>query len=76
MSYADPFTPQLTLGSGLKLTAVEPVAEVVASADCVLILSNHSTFDYPTIAERAALVVDTRNALRAHRRSRASIVTL
>jgi UDP-N-acetyl-D-glucosamine dehydrogenase len=76
ISYADPFTPQVTLSDGVKLTAVDPVAEVVAGVDCVLILTNHSTFDYPTIAERATLVVDTRNALKVHRQSRASIVTL
>jgi UDP-N-acetyl-D-glucosamine dehydrogenase len=76
ISYADPFSPQVTLSDGVKLTAVDPVAEVVAGVDCVLILTNHSTFDYPTIAERATLVVDTRNALKVHRQSRASIVTL
>ncbi len=75
VSYADPFTPQLVHG-GMKLTAVEPTADAVAAADCVLILTNHSSFDYATIADRAALVVDTRNALKAYRQSRPSIVTL
>ena len=53
-----------------------PTPEAVAAADCVLILTNHSSFDYAAIAERAALVVDTRNALKAHRKGRSSIVTL
>ncbi len=75
VSYADPFTPQLAVG-GLKLSAVEPTREAIAGADCVLILTNHSSFDYATIAERAALVVDTRNALKAHRGVRPSIITL
>jgi UDP-N-acetyl-D-glucosamine dehydrogenase len=75
VSYADPYTPQLTVG-GLKLTAVEPTPEALAAADCVLILTSHSSFDYAAIAERAALVVDTRNALKAHRKGRSSIVTL
>jgi len=75
VSYADPFTPQLVVG-GHKLTAVEPTAEALAAADCVLILTNHSAFDYALIADRAALVVDTRNALKAYRQSRPSIVTL
>jgi UDP-N-acetyl-D-mannosaminuronate dehydrogenase len=42
----------------------------------VLILTNHSTFDYAMIADRASLVVDTRNAMKAHRRARPWIVTL
>ena len=75
VSYADPYTPQLTVG-GLKMTAVEPTPEALSAADCVLILTSHSGFDYAVIAERAALVVDTRNALKAHRKGRSSIVTL
>jgi len=75
VSYADPFTPQLALG-GTKMIAVEPTADAIAAADCVLILTNHSTFDYRAIAERAPLVVDTRNALKAYRETRSSIVTL
>jgi UDP-N-acetyl-D-glucosamine dehydrogenase len=75
VSYADPFTPQVTL-NGVKLSAVEPTPETIAAADCVLILTNHSSFDGAMIADRAKLVVDTRNALKAHRQSRSSIVTL
>jgi UDP-N-acetyl-D-glucosamine dehydrogenase len=75
VSYADPFTPQITV-NGLKLAAVEPTAENLAAADCVLILTNHSSFDGALIADRAKLVVDTRNALKAFRQSRSSIVTL
>ncbi|MEK7444018.1 MAG: nucleotide sugar dehydrogenase [candidate division NC10 bacterium] len=75
ISYADPFTPQLTV-DGHKLSAVEPSREALAAADCVLILTNHSAFDYAAIAEHSPLVVDTRNALKAHRQSRSSIVTL
>jgi UDP-N-acetyl-D-glucosamine dehydrogenase len=75
VSYADPFTPQIS-ANGLKLTAVEPTAEAIAAADCVLILTNHSSFDKATIAGAAQLVVDTRNALKAHRQNRSSIVTL
>ena len=75
VSYADPFTPQLAI-ENLKLSAVEPTVEALAATDCVLILTNHSRFDYATIAERASLVVDTRNALKAYRHMRASIITL
>jgi UDP-N-acetyl-D-glucosamine dehydrogenase len=75
VTYADPFTPQLLL-DGVKLNAVEPTAETIAAADCVLILTNHSAFDYATIAKRATLVVDTRNALRTYKPTTPSIVTL
>jgi len=75
ISYADPFTSQLAL-DGLKLSAVELSAEALAAADCVLILTSHSAFDYREIAEKASLVVDTRNAMKAFRGSRPSIVSL
>ncbi len=75
VSYADPFTPQLAL-DGLKLSAVEPSAEALAAADCVLILTSHSAFDYRAIAEKASLVVDTRNAMKEFRGLRPSIVSL
>jgi UDP-N-acetyl-D-glucosamine dehydrogenase len=75
VSYADPFTPQLAL-DGHKLSAVEPSGDALAAADCVLILTNHSQFDYGAIAERAPLVVDTRNAMKKFRGTRSSIVSL
>jgi UDP-N-acetyl-D-glucosamine dehydrogenase len=34
----------------------------VARQDCVLIVTDHSAFDYDLIAEHAKLIVDTRNA--------------
>ena len=45
ISYTVPFTPPLTL-DGHKLRAVEPAGDTLAAADCVLILTSHSQFDY------------------------------
>ena len=75
VAYADPFVPELAL-DGLKLAATAPSAEAVAAADCVLILTNHTAFDYAMIADGASLVVDTRNVMKEHRRTRPWIVTL
>jgi len=75
VTYADPFTPELALDAH-KLAAVEPTGDVLAAADCVLILTSHSSFDYAEIANRASLVVDTRNAMKNFRGARASIVSL
>jgi UDP-N-acetyl-D-glucosamine dehydrogenase len=75
VAYADPFVPQLILDS-LKFTAVEPSPGALVAADRVLILSNHSRFDYAAIAARAPLVVDTRNAMKAYRGPGRSIFTL
>ena len=37
-----------------------------AEADCVVIVTDHTKFDYPRIIECARLIVDTRNALKGH----------
>jgi UDP-N-acetyl-D-glucosamine dehydrogenase len=35
-----------------------------SEADCVVIVTDHSAFDYSAILDRAKLIVDTRNALK------------
>ncbi|MDP9311402.1 MAG: nucleotide sugar dehydrogenase [Chloroflexota bacterium] len=50
--------------------------ELLASADCVLIVTNHSVFDYERIVQLAPVVVDTRNATRDVREGRDKIVLL
>ena len=36
----------------------------MAQADATVIVTDHASVDYKLIVERAALIVDTRNALR------------
>ena len=48
----------------------------IEEADCVVIATDHSTYDWETVAQRARLIVDTRNALRHVRQARAEIVKL
>ncbi len=61
VAYADPYVPEISLG-GRKLKAIEPTDELLAAADCVLILTDHAQFEYRRIAEVAQLVVDSRGA--------------
>jgi len=60
LSYSDPFVPSLEIDA-LTLNAVEPAK---ADADCAVICTNHSAFDYEQIVKKFPLIVDTRNALR------------
>jgi len=41
-----------------------PAEVAVPEADCVVIITDHLSFDYKALAEQAKLVVDTRNALK------------
>jgi UDP-N-acetyl-D-glucosamine dehydrogenase len=62
ITYSDPYIPRVAV-DGLDLTAV-PHEAAVSEADCVVIITDHRVFDYAALVERAALVVDSRNALK------------
>jgi UDP-N-acetyl-D-glucosamine dehydrogenase len=62
VSYTDPFVPQVRL-DGLSLRST-PVEEALSACDCVLVVTDHDSFDYAEVVRRAPLVVDTRNALK------------
>jgi UDP-N-acetyl-D-glucosamine dehydrogenase len=64
VSYSDPHVPVLRV-EGLDL--VSTPQEDAATADCVVIVTDHSSFDYPALVERASLIVDSRNALKDFR---------
>ena len=59
--YTDPHVPKLALGENAMHSV--PIEEV-AQADCVVIVTDHSAFDYAALVEAAPLIVDTRNALK------------
>lgn len=62
LSYTDPFVPRLVVdGEEMTSRELEPAA---AEADCVVIVTDHSSVDYRRLVECARLVVDTRNATR------------
>ena len=61
VSYSDPHVPSINLcGEAMKSVAVS--REVLQSKDCVLILTDHSAFDYELVAKHSPLVFDCRNA--------------
>jgi UDP-N-acetyl-D-glucosamine dehydrogenase len=61
VTYADPYVPSIVAGD-IVLKAVDPTDEELGAADCVLILTDHSQFDYRRVVGAARLVVDMRNA--------------
>lgn len=61
VAYHDPHVPELSL-DGEILTSVELEASVLSEADCVLVITDHSVYDWPWVVANSHLVVDTRNA--------------
>jgi len=66
VSYNDPWIPQLKPTRKYRFTkqsvAIEP--QVLADMDAVIIVTDHSAYDFPEIVKHARLIVDTRNAAR------------
>ena len=62
VTYSDPHIPRLRL-NGHSLASVH-LNEAACKADCVAIVTDHSTFDYALLVDSADLIVDTRNALK------------
>lgn len=63
ITYADPFVPTLHFEHSI-LYAAPLSDEALHNADCVIILADHTTFDYAYIVQESRLVIDTRNATR------------
>lgn len=64
VDYSDPHVPTThkMRHHNLKMSSVELSQEALKKYDCVLIATNHSSFDWQMIADHANLVVDSRNA--------------
>jgi UDP-N-acetyl-D-glucosamine dehydrogenase len=61
LTYNDPFVTTLRLGPSI-LKSVDTSAAEIAKHDCVIILTDHSSYDFRKIVQAAKLVVDTRNS--------------
>jgi UDP-N-acetyl-D-glucosamine dehydrogenase len=77
VDYNDPFFPQIPKlrhynFEGMKTMPMD--SKSLATYDCVLIATDHTTYDYSMIVESSQLVVDTRNATRRIARHRNKIV--
>jgi UDP-N-acetyl-D-glucosamine dehydrogenase len=65
VTYSDPFVKNVDL-SGEVLESQEMLSSVT-SADCVVIVTDHSGLDYARVVEKSKVIVDTRNALKGFR---------
>jgi len=65
VTYADPWVPHLRIDDEtLESETLSP--PLIEAADCVVVLTNHTAFDYAAVAENAVSIIDTRNAMRRH----------
>jgi UDP-N-acetyl-D-glucosamine dehydrogenase len=64
VSYNDPYFPTVGKGRKYNLQMKCTPLENLGQYDCVLIVTDHSDYDYASIVRESQLVVDTRNATR------------
>jgi len=61
VAYHDPYVPELDVGK-TTYESVPLTSERIETADCVVVVTDHSVLDVEAIVDRASLVFDTRNA--------------
>ncbi len=76
VSYHDPYCPSLKTHEGETMESVPDMLEAAAKADCAVIITNHSNYDYAALLDKAELIVDTRNALGKARRNNPKVFGL
>ncbi len=62
VSYNDPYFPTVGRGRKYDLNMTCTPLDKLDDYDCVMIVTDHSDYDYPRIVRESKLVVDTRNA--------------
>jgi UDP-N-acetyl-D-glucosamine dehydrogenase len=75
VDYHDPHIPTIT-HDDWTLESLFDVQEGVRNADCVVIVTDHSAYDYEGILKEASLIIDTRNALGKAGRDNPRVVRL
>jgi UDP-N-acetyl-D-glucosamine dehydrogenase len=67
VDYADPYVPQVherEWAGRRDISAIEVKRGVFKQYDCVVVVTDHKTFDYDAMVAEADLIVDTRNAIK------------
>ncbi len=69
VTYHDPLCPTIEPDSfhrlsDLPMCSVELTADCLSAADAVVIVTNHTSFDYQWLVDTADLIIDTRGAVR------------
>ena len=62
VEYNDPFVPSVGRGRKYALDMTSTSLDKIPEFDCVVIVTDHSQYEYSKIVKEAKLVVDTRNA--------------
>ncbi len=62
VSYHDPFVPKLRY-DGVDISSVADVYAALREADCAIIVTDHTVYDWAAIQQHETLLIDTRHVL-------------
>ena len=62
ISYNDPYFPSVGRGRHYDLNMTNTLLEDLGSFDAVVIVTDHTSYDYAAIVDQSQLIIDTRNA--------------
>ena len=66
VSYHDPHVPEISLQNELLLRSEAYSAGLLQNADCVVVVTDHSVFDWSEVACNSRSIVDTRHVFAAY----------
>lgn len=75
ISYNDPFVPEITW-NGSAHKSHKLTTALLSKADCVVILTDHTAYDYQWVVDNSPMIFDTRNATGKIKRGRAKVTLL
>jgi UDP-N-acetyl-D-glucosamine dehydrogenase len=75
VAYHDPYVPEVKHDSW-NLRCVPNLHTALKSADCVVITTHHSSYEWDMVLRASRLIVDTRNALGAKGKASAKVTRL
>jgi UDP-N-acetyl-D-glucosamine dehydrogenase len=75
ISYNDPHVPSIRMNESV-MKSIKLTQALLQSADCAVILTDHTAYDYDWIVQNSQLLMDTRNATKNVKEDQGKIVKL
>lgn len=75
VTYNDPQVPSVRMDDSV-MKSVELTEALLKSVDCVVVLTDHTAYDYEWIVQNSQLIMDTRNATKNVKPNKKKIVKL
>ena len=74
--YHDPYVPSIRLENDEIMETSEYSDDLLANADCVVIITDHTTYDWDHVLAHASVIVDTRHVMDPNHTGNARVIGL